>query len=233
MPLRQLPLMELDWQPPVAPVIDAALLNAQLHRVSVLRDAEREAAAILKAASRKAERIVCEANKTQRQMHAMAQEELARLQQQMLRDGEAGWMQAHVVSMREDEALERHIVQAVSARIHDCIKQVLTAWFYQQPSDETLCDRLTAQVVQMAEERGLQLYVHQDMMERAQDKFGTLLTVKVNPALARDEAVLASSQLSLSVSPHRHFQQLLKWLRTTGDKNSDVETEHTPCARRC
>lgn len=214
MSLRQLPLRELDWQLPATPVIDAVVLDAQLRHDSAVRHAERETSVILKSASRKAEQIVRAAYKKQRQMHITTQETCVRQQQQMLLDCEARWLETHVVSLREDAALEKHIIQAVSTRIHDCIEQVLTAWLGQQPVDDILCNHLTARVVQMADEGGLQLHVHPEMATVAQDKFGQQLTVNVDSSLARDEAVLASSQLSLTLSPRRHFRSLLRWLRT-------------------
>lgn len=229
MSLRRLPVMELDWRPPATTVIDAAQLDAQFRLVSAVRNAEREAGAVLKAASRKAEQIVRHAYQTQRQIQTAAQEEWARNQQAMLRRCEARWLETHVASLRDDADLERHIIQAVHARVHHCIEQVLTAWCLQQSPDEALCARLTTQVVHMASQGALRLQVHPEMVALACERFGERLTVSAAPSLARDQAVLISSQLSLSFSLSRHLQQLFDWLSLSGDDGMAHDAE-TACA---
>lgn len=212
MSLRQLPLMELDWQPPASSVVAAALLDNQLEHASALRHAQREASSIIKAACRKAEQIVRHANRQLREQQEAVQLELARSQQAMFERYEVEWLASHVASLRDDDALEQHIIQAVSARIHRSIEQVLTAWFQGQPSDDILCSRLTEQVEKMAQDGALALHIHPEMEAQVRDTFGERLTVGVNSSLARDEAILASAQHSVSFSLSRHFQQLLDWL---------------------
>ncbi|MFT8211848.1 MAG: hypothetical protein ACMZI0_17105 [Symbiopectobacterium sp.] len=49
------------------------------------------------------------------------------------------------------------------------------------------------------------------------DAFGERLAITCNPQLAEDEAVLTSSQLSVSFSLSRYFHQVLEWIRTEND----------------
>lgn len=49
------------------------------------------------------------------------------------------------------------------------------------------------------------------------DAFGERLAIVCDSQLAVDEAVLTSSQLSVSFSLSRHFQQVLAWIDTENE----------------
>ncbi|AJJ62191.1 type III secretion system stator protein SctL [Yersinia aldovae] len=219
----RIPLTEFDWQPPATRIIPAMLLEAQYRQAKVLNSAEKEAAAIINAARRKAEGIIREAHKTQRQMQTQMRQEQDRIRQETLSRCEAQWLQTHVTALLQDEAREKQVVRAVSARIQRSLEQVLSAWFDQQPIEKTLCGRLARQAEQMACEGALTLHIHPSMQEAMLAEFGARFTLVPEADFTRDRAVLASPQLSVAFSLSNHFQQLLTWLRTVPPETGDLD----------
>lgn len=217
MPLCRLPLIELDGQLPDFPVIPAERLNTQLAYTHTLLDAHQEAAVIVKVASRKAEQMIRQARKAQRQIQSEAYAEFSRRQQEILTRCEERWLERHVVSLCEAASVEQCVVQAVTSRIRLAMGNVLSAWFSQQPVDDLLCARLSQQVEQLAAMGGATLQIHPEREARMRDAFGERLAIVCDPQLAMDEAVLTSSQLSVSFSLSRHFQQVLAWIDTEDD----------------
>ncbi|MCW2474988.1 MULTISPECIES: HrpE/YscL family type III secretion apparatus protein [unclassified Symbiopectobacterium] len=217
MPLCRLPLIELDGQLPDFPVIPAERLNTQLAYAHTLRDAHQEAATIVKAASRKAEHMIRQARKAQRQIQNEAYAEFSRRQQEILTRCENQWLARHVVALCEAASVEQCVVQAVTSRIRLAMRNVLSAWFSQQPVDDLLCDRLSQQVAQLAAAGCTTLQIHPEREARMREAFGERLAIACNPQLAVDEAVLTSSQLSVSFSLSRHFQQVLAWIDTENE----------------
>lgn len=217
MPLCRLPLIELDGQLPGFPVIPADRLNTQLAYTHTLLDAHHEAAVIVKAASRKAEQMIRQARHSQRQIQREAYAEFSRRQQEILARCEEQWLARHVVSLCEAASVEQCVVQAVTSRIRLAMGNVLRAWFSQQPVDDLLCARLSQQVEQLAAMGGATLQIHPEREARMRDAFGERLAIVCDPQLARDEAVLTSSQLSVSFSLSRHFQQVLAWIDTESE----------------
>ncbi|MCW2481572.1 HrpE/YscL family type III secretion apparatus protein [Candidatus Symbiopectobacterium sp. NZEC135] len=217
MPLCRLPLIELDGQLPCFPVIPAESLNTQLADTHTVLNAHQDAAAIVKSASRKAEQMIRQARKAQRQIQNEAYAEFSRRQQEILTRCEEQWLARHVVSLCEAVSVERCVVQAVTSRIRLAMGNVLSAWFSQQSVDDLLCARLSQQVEQLAALGGATLQIHPEREVRMRDAFGERLAIVCDPHLAMDEAVLTSSQLSVSFSLSRHFQQVLAWI--------DIENE--------
>src|SRR5471030_2548124 len=126
-------------------------------------------------------------------MQAEMRREEAKIRQETLSRCEAQWLQSHVISLLQGEALEQQVVKTLLTRIQHSIKQVLSAWFDQQSVDDVLCDRLARQAEQMVNEGAL--------------------TLHLEPDFACDRAVLSSCQLSVEFSLSDHFQELLTWLR--------------------
>lgn len=217
MPLCRLPLIELDGQLPGLPVIPAERLNTQLAYAHTLLDAHQEAAVIVKAASRKAEHMIRQARKAQRQMQDEAYTEFSRRRQEILTRCEEQWLARHVVSLCEAASVEQCVVQAVTSRIRLAMGKVLSAWFSQQPVDDLLCARLSQQVEQLAATGCATLQIHPEREARMRDAFGERLAIVCDSQLAVDEAVLTSSQLSVSFSLSRHFQQVLAWIDTENE----------------
>ncbi|MFT8211847.1 MAG: hypothetical protein ACMZI0_17100 [Symbiopectobacterium sp.] len=150
MPLCRLPLIELDGQLPGLPVISAAMLNDRLAYAHTLRDAHKEAAAIVKAAGHKAEQLIRQARKAQRQIQDEAYAEFTRCQQEILDRCENQWLARHVVALCDAVIVEQRVVQAVASRIRVAMGHVLSIWFSQQSVDDLLCARLSQQVEQLA-----------------------------------------------------------------------------------
>lgn len=148
--LCRLPLIELDGQLPGFPVLPADRLNMQLAYTRTLLDAHHEAAVIVKAASRKAEQMIRQARKAQRQILSEARAEFSCRQQEILTRCEAQWLARHVVSLCEGASVEQCVVQAVTSRIRLAMGNILSAWFSQQSVDDLLCVRLSQQVEQLA-----------------------------------------------------------------------------------
>jgi len=222
---RQLPLTELNWQPPAGQIIAAELLAGQYRQATAQAAAEKSAVTILKSARRKAEALIREANKTRHQMHGEMRAEQEQIRQETLCRYEAQWLKTHITSLFEGEALEQQLIAGVSARIHHSIARVLTAWFEQQPLDDLLCARLAKQAGQMATEGALTLHIHPAMQERIIREFGSRFTLVTEPQFPCDRAILASPQLSVAFSLSDHFQQLLAWLRSA-DPASGVSDEN-------
>ncbi|WP_440866939.1 type III secretion system stator protein SctL [Symbiopectobacterium purcellii] len=171
----------------------------------------------MKAASRKAEQIIRQARHSQRQIQHEAYAEFSRRQQEILARCEEQWLARHVVSLCDAASVEQCVVQAVTSRIRLAMGNVLRAWFSQQPVDDLLCARLSQQVEQLAAMGGATLQIHPEREARMRDAFGERLAIVCDPQLARDEAVLTSSQLSVSFSLSRHFQQVLAWIDTESE----------------
>jgi len=208
-----MPLAELDWEPPAERIISSAVLEAQYRQVQMLNCADKDAATIINAARRKAEKIIREAHKASQNMQAEMRREEAKIRQETLSRCEAQWLQSHVISLLQGEALEQQVVKTLLTRIQHSIKQVLSAWFDQQSVDDVLCDRLARQAEQMVNEGALTLHIHPSMREAMVDEFGTRFTLILEPDFACDRAVLSSCQLSVEFSLSDHFQELLTWLR--------------------
>lgn len=117
MPLCRLPLIELDGQLPDFPVIPAERLNTQLAYTHTLLDAHQEAAVIVNAASRKAEQIIRQARKAQRQIQSEAYAEFSRRQQEILTRCEERWLERHVVSLCEAASVEQYVVHRRSRHV--------------------------------------------------------------------------------------------------------------------
>lgn len=217
MPLNRLPLIEYEGEFPRLPVIPAAMLNDQLAYSRAVCDAHKEAEAIVKAASRKAEQMMRQARKAQKQMQDEAAAEFALHQQEILSRYENRWLERHIVALCDDASVERRVVQAVTSRIRLAMGQVLNAWFSQQSVDDLLCARLTQQVEKLAMVGCATLQVHPEREASIRDALGERVEIACNPQLAQDEAVLTSSQLCVSFSLSRHFQQVLAWIDTENE----------------
>ncbi|TBL51047.1 HrpE/YscL family type III secretion apparatus protein [Obesumbacterium proteus] len=222
----QIPLIEFDWSLPVGRIIPAELLTAQYQQADNKRSADQEAAAIVNAARRKAESMIRAAHKTCGQMDDEMRHELVQLRQDILSHCESQWLKTHIMHLLQHEAQEQALINAVSERIHHCIEQVLTAWFDQQPSDKTLCERLAKQAEQMSSEGALTLHLHPSQEENVRAALGTRFTFALEPEFPHDRVVLASPQLSVAFSLSKHFQQLLTWLHSPqpeiGEQNESI-----------
>ncbi|NLS55324.1 type III secretion system stator protein SctL [Hafnia alvei] len=224
--MRQIPLTELDWQPPSGRIIPAELLAVVYRQADSKRRAHQDAVAIVNAARRKAESMIRSARKTCSQMNEKTRHELEQLRQDTLSRCESQWLQTHITYLLQDEALERALMHAVSDRIHYSIEQVLTAWFDQQPDDKTLCARLAKQAELMASEGALTLHFHPSQQENVRAALGSRFTLVLEPEFSHDHVILASPQLSVAFSLSNHFQQLLTWLRSpqreAGEQNESI-----------
>ncbi|MFP1922626.1 type III secretion system stator protein SctL [Lonsdalea quercina] len=222
----RIPLTELEWPLPNQRIIPAEQLVLAYQQTEAAKNAHRDAVAIVNAARRKAEKIIQEAHRFRRRTEGEMQEELETLRKTTVDQCETQWLHAHVTRLLADEALEKEVVNAVSNRIHLSLKQVLTAWFEQQPYDTTLCARLARQAEQMAAEGALTLHFHPEHQEKMRAEFGSRFTFVPEPDFPRDHAVLASFQLSVTFSLSNHFQQLLTWLHSpctdTGEQNESI-----------
>lgn len=227
----RLPLTEFDGVLPDGRIIPAEQLTVLLQQAAMARSASLDAKEIVNAARRKAESLIRDASKRCVEMEAEKRRELRALKRDTLKRWQSRWLRKHVSLLQGDEAQEQALVSAVSNRIHHCIEQVLSAWFEQQPLDKALCARLCRQAEQMANEGILTLQCHPDLLECMQEEFGSRFVLMADPELARDSAVLASSQLSVAFSLEDHFKQLLQWLRSTspqtGGQDENIRSNHS------
>lgn len=227
--MYRLPLIELEGALPEGRIIPAEQITALFQQAALTCCAETEAKKIVSAARRKAESIIQDATKKCREMESDKRCELRAIQRGIFRRREARWLRKHVIHLLSNETVEQTLVSAVSGRIHDCIDQVLRAWFGQQPQDETLITQLAQQAEQMANEGILTLRCHPDLLDRMREAFGQRFVLLADHESDRNSVVLSSSQLSVAFSPEVHFQQLLQWVHSAcpeaGDQDENTGDE--------
>lgn len=213
MSFSQLPLIEIDTPLPAKTLIDAEWLTTQIDAVVERQKAHRQAASILNAARRKAEKVMRDVYRSQHKMETEMADEMERLREATIEHSESQWLATHVKYLLEGEEMQQAWVDKVAKHIHHSIEKVLTAWFDEQPYDQTLCHRLTKQVQNMGKEGNLTLRVHQQHLEKMRETFGERLTLVADPSFTVDQAELSSLLLSVEFSLSLHFKQLLSWLR--------------------
>ncbi|MEN3259394.1 HrpE/YscL family type III secretion apparatus protein [Sodalis endosymbiont of Spalangia cameroni] len=236
----RLTIIELAGPAPDGPVIPADWFATRLTRDQTLKQAERQAELILGAARRKATALLRQSARHQRRARRELLAERARLEQALLRRGERQWLTRHVGRVLDEAEQERLLIRHAAERIQNCMAQVLSAWYEQQPADAPLCARLARQVEKLAGEGTLTLRVHPALVPRMRAEWGERLTIVAAPHYARAEARLASAHCAVDISLDRHFAQLLDWLRgATASSGEPDESERrniaagfvTGCAR--
>lgn len=213
MSFTPLPLIEIAPPPPASILIDAGWLHAQIAASYQRQQANHLAVNILNAARRKAEKVMRDVYRWQRQQEADMDIKMARLRKTTLEQTEAEWISAHVTYLLDGEEQHQQWVDDVANSVQNSIEKVLTRWFDEQPRDPTLCHRLAKQAQQMAKEGTLTLRAHPSQLEQLGEAFGERFTLVAEPIFAVDQVELSSARLSVEFSLSRHFQQLLAWLR--------------------
>lgn len=208
-----LPVIEIDCQLPVKRVVDPQWIDSQIEAAIAHQQASCLLLSVLNSARRKAEKILRDSYRLQRQQKVELEKEKVLLRQNTLEQMEAEWLAKHVKHLLEDEAVARQWVDQAVNHIHDAIEQVLTAWFDEQPHDRTLCHRLAKQAHAMAKEGALTLRIHPEKLARMREAFGERFTLVADPDFLPDQAELSSPKLSVEFSLSCHFRLLLGWLR--------------------
>lgn len=217
MSFTSLPLTEINHKLPARNIIESQWITLQLTLFAQEQQANSVSHAIVNAAYRKAEKIIRDAYRYQREQKIEQQQEIAWLRKNTLEKMEAEWLEQHVKHLQEDESQFRSLVDQAAHHIKNSIELVLLAWFDQQSVDHVMCHRLARQATAMAEEGGLYLRIHPEKEALMRETFGKRFTLIIEPGFSTDQAELSSTRYSVEFSLSRHFNALLKWLRNGED----------------
>ncbi|EBD9258345.1 SPI-2 type III secretion system apparatus protein SsaK [Salmonella enterica] len=219
MSFTSLPLTEINHKLPARNIIEAQWITLQLTLFVQEQQANSASHTIVNAAYRKAEKIIRDACRYQREQKMAQQQEIARLRENMLKRMEKEWLEQHVKYLLDDESQFRSLVEQAAHHIKNSIEQVLMSWFEQQSVDSVMCHRLACQAMTMAEEGGLYLHIHPEKEALMRKTFGKRFTLILEPGFSTDQAELSSTRYSVEFSLSRHFNSLLKWLRNGEDSS--------------
>lgn len=217
MSFASLPLTEINHKLPARNIIESQWITLQLTLFVQEQQANRVSHAIVNAAYRKAEKIIRDVCRYQREQKMEQQQEIARLRKDMLEKMEVEWLEQHVKYLLEDENQFQSLVDQAVYHIKNSIEQVLMSWFEQQSVDSVMCHRLARQAMTMAKEGGLYLHIHPEKEALMRETFGKRFTLIIEPSFSTDQAELSSTRYSVEFSLSRHFNALLKWLRNSED----------------
>lgn len=226
MGLTSLPLIEIAQSLPAQTRIDPEWLNEQLALSGEKQHARQYFYRARNAARRKAEKILRDSRRLAREQQKKWADENTAWRQAVLAQMEGEWLEKHVKRLNDDDETYRQWVDLAAERIQSSIEQVLSAWFDQQPIDQTLCHRLAKQAQSMAKEGAICVRIHPDRQALIQDTFGERFTVVVDPGIPPDKAELSSVRSSVSFSLEEHFRQLQEWLRHTGTTGGNDGAEN-------
>ncbi|EEL2493219.1 SPI-2 type III secretion system apparatus protein SsaK [Salmonella enterica] len=217
MSFTSLPLTEINHKLPARNIIESQWITLQLTLFAQEQQANSVSHAIVNAAYRKAEKIIRDAYRSQRQQKMEQQQEIERLRKHTLEELEAEWLERHVKYLLEDESQFRALIDQAAHHIKNSIEQVLMSWFEQQSVDSVMCHRLARQAMTIAEEGVLYLHIHPEKEALMRETFGKRFTLIIEPGFSTDQAELSSTRYSVEFSLSRHFNALLKWLRNGED----------------
>lgn len=222
-----LPLLELEinHRPGSQKILDPQWLRAQINLSSEKQQDEKTSNSLLKAARRKAEKIVRDSVYAQLKQQKKWEAENAILRRNLLEQLEGEWLAKHIKCLCDEEARHRLCIDQAADFILRSLEQVLSAWFDQQPIDNTLCHRLAKQAQSMAKEGALTLRIHPEKRALMQEHFGQRFTLVEDPTFTPDRAELSSPHYCVEFSLHNHFCQLLEWLRRGNDPGGDDECQ--------
>ncbi|EBS2177644.1 SPI-2 type III secretion system apparatus protein SsaK, partial [Salmonella enterica subsp. enterica serovar Telelkebir] len=145
MSFTSLPLTEINHKLPARNIIESQWITLQLTLFAQEQQAKRVSHAIVSSAYRKAEKIIRDAYRYQREQKVEQQQELAWLRKNTLEKMEVEWLEQHVKHLQDDENQFRSLVDQAEHHIKNSIEQVLLAWFDQQSVDSVMCHRLARQ----------------------------------------------------------------------------------------
>lgn len=222
MSFTSLPLTEINQRLPARNIIDAQWITLQLALSLEEQQANSASHAIVNSAYHKAEKIVRDAYRCQREQKIQQEQEIALLRENMLEKMEAEWLEKHVKYLQEDENQFRSLIEQAANHIKNSIEQVLQTWLDQQSVDNVMCHRLANQAMVMAEDGGLYLHIHPEKEALMRETFGERFTLVIEPTFSPDQARLSSTRYSVEFSLSRHFSALLKWLRN-GENTGDCD----------
>lgn len=222
-----LPLLELEinQRPGRQKILDPQWLRAQINLCSEKQQDEKASNSLLKSARRKAEKIVRDSVYAQLKQQKKWEAENAILRRNLLEQLEGEWLAKHVKCLCDEEARHRLCIDQAADFILRSLEQVLSAWFDQQPIDNTLCHRLAKQAQSMAKEGALTLRIHPEKRALMQEHFGQRFTLVEDPTFTPDRAELSSPHYCVEFSLRNHFCQLLEWLRRGNDPGGDDECQ--------
>lgn len=223
MSFTSLPLTEFNHKLPARNIIESQWITLQLTLFAQEQQAKSVSHAIVSSAYRKAEKIIRDAYRYQREQKVEQQQELACLRKNTLEKMEVEWLEQHVKHLQDDENQFRSLVDHAAHHIKNSIEQVLLAWFDQQSVDSVMCHRLARQATAMAEEGALYLRIHPEKEALMRETFGKRFTLIIEPGFSPDQAELSSTRYAVEFSLSRHFNALLKWLRNGEDKRGRDE----------
>lgn len=227
MNLSTLPLLELEINQPPGPhkILDPQWLRSQINLSIERQQDEKTSNSLLKAARRKAEKIVRDSRYAQLKQQKKWEAENAILRRNLLDNLESEWLAKHVKCLCDEEARHRLCIDQAADFILRSLEQVLSAWFDQQPIDDTLCHRLAKLAQSMAKEGALTLRIHPEKRALMQEHFGQRFTLVEEPTFTPDRAELSSPHYCVEFSLHNHFCQLLGWLRRGNDPGGEDECQ--------
>lgn len=227
MNLSTLPLLELEINQPPGPhkILDPQWLRSQINLSIERQQDEKTSNSLLKAARRKAEKIVRDSRYAQLKQQKKWEAENAILRRNLLDNLESEWLAKHVKCLCDEEARHRLCIDQAADFILRSLEQVLSAWFDQQPIDDTLCHRLAKLAQSMAKEGALTLRIHHEKRALMQEHFGQRFTLVEEPTFTPDRAELSSPHYCVEFSLHNHFCQLLGWLRRGNDPGGEDECQ--------
>lgn len=227
MNLSTLPLLELEINQPPGPhkILDPQWLRSQINLSIERQQDEKTSNSLLKAARRKAEKIVRDSRYAQLKQQKKWEAESAILRRNLLDNLESEWLAKHVKCLCDEEARHRLCIDQAADFILRSLEQVLSAWFDQQPIDDTLCHRLAKLAQSMAKEGALTLRIHPEKRALMQEHFGQRFTLVEEPTFTPDRAELSSPHYCVEFSLHNHFCQLLGWLRRGNDPGGEDECQ--------
>ncbi len=204
MSFTSLPLTEINHKLPARNIIESQWITLQLTLFAQEQQAKRVSHAIVSSAYRKAEKIIRDAYRYQREQKVEQQQELACLRKNTLEKMEVEWLEQHVKHLQDDENQFRSLVDHAAHHIKNSIE-------------------LARQATAMAEEGALYLRIHPEKEALMRETFGKRFTLIIEPGFSPDQAELSSTRYAVEFSLSRHFNALLKWLRNGEDKRGSDE----------